>query len=185
MPSPGEWARSQHAVHAGPERAYYVDAWASPLPIPDTASPPTPARPRRDPGASSAARPSARTLLEVAADMQVTPRWLRQFITKHQIPVLRAGRVIRLDLLAQRALEEAMRPCPSPSPTVKEAGASSSPARSFLPMARGDAFAALLNLATRSSPGSRRRPSKDKCCATPGTDNVLALDPSRKRRSPM
>jgi hypothetical protein len=79
------------------------------------------------------------TLADVAGDMHVTPRWLREVIRRHQIPVLRRGRVIRFDDLALRALEEALRspskssaaptPARSPSPGVRSPGNASAAAR--------------------------------------------------------
>lgn len=49
------------------------------------------------------------TLAEVADQLRVRPRWLRELVRERGIPVLRKGRVIRFDALALRAIEETMR----------------------------------------------------------------------------
>src|SRR6516225_1407669 len=49
------------------------------------------------------------TLAEVAELRRFTPRYLRELIRRHQIPVLRSGRLIRFDALSLFALEEALR----------------------------------------------------------------------------
>jgi hypothetical protein len=88
-----------------------------------------------------------RTLAEIAAGKQFTPRQLREFVRRHQIPVLTTGKggVIRFDRLALVALEEALRaPGPSPSADEKIPALSSSRGRSVFPTVRGDAFAQAL-----------------------------------------
>src|SRR5215472_12259511 len=49
------------------------------------------------------------TLVEVAELRRFTPRYLRELVRRHGIPVLRSGRLIRFDALALNALEEALR----------------------------------------------------------------------------
>ena len=49
-----------------------------------------------------------RTLADLAADMQVTPRWLRELVRRRGIQVLRIGRVILLDDAAVRKLGECL-----------------------------------------------------------------------------
>jgi hypothetical protein len=55
------------------------------------------------------------TLAEVAAELKVTERWLRDFIRREQIAVLRSGRIVRFDAAAKRELEDAMRVKPRAS----------------------------------------------------------------------
>lgn len=110
-----------------------------------------------------------RTLAEIALDLKVEKRWLRELVHDEKIPVLRRGRVIRFDALAIRALEEALR-----SPSRSSAGATPAPSPS--PGLSPDAaFAAALKATSRASPAKKRRRSKRNCCATPGTGNVVAL----------
>lgn len=52
------------------------------------------------------------TLDEVAAEMQVTPRWLRKVVKDHAVPVLRKGRIIRFDDKALDCLRQALRSRP-------------------------------------------------------------------------
>jgi excisionase family DNA binding protein len=49
------------------------------------------------------------TLQEVADHLRVSERWLRNFIRRRQIGVLRSGRIIRFDEAAMSELEETMR----------------------------------------------------------------------------
>jgi excisionase family DNA binding protein len=49
------------------------------------------------------------TLAEVADLRRLTPRYLRDLIRQHGIPVLRSGRLIRFDAYALAALEEVLR----------------------------------------------------------------------------
>jgi len=49
------------------------------------------------------------TLDEVAARLQVTPRWLRGFVRRKRIGVLRSGRITRFDDRALAELDQAMR----------------------------------------------------------------------------
>ena len=46
------------------------------------------------------------TLAEVVELRRFTPRYLRELVRRHQIPVLRSGRLIRFDTLSLCALEE-------------------------------------------------------------------------------
>jgi excisionase family DNA binding protein len=48
------------------------------------------------------------TLAEVAELRRFTPGYLCELIRRHQIPVLRSGRLIRFDALSLSALEEAL-----------------------------------------------------------------------------
>jgi hypothetical protein len=125
------------------------------------------------------------TLAEVADQLQVMPRWLREFVGRHQIPVLRngpAGKIIRFDRVAITALEEALRrPCRSESSDEKTRAPSRSMAPSSYRTARGGAFERVLNLTTSTSPAKKRRPSKQKSCATPGTANVVPITVSPRR----
>jgi hypothetical protein len=123
------------------------------------------------------------TLDEVAECYRFTPRWLRDFIRTHNIPVFHTGKQIRFDGLAIVALEEALRrPCPSKSADAKTAATRSpSAAPSNYPMARGSAFEHALNLTAPTSRAKKPPPLKQKSSATPGTGNVVALAPSRKR----
>src|SRR6516165_11695381 len=76
----------------------------------------------------SASQPDL-TLAEVAELRRFTPRYLRELIRRHQIPVLRSGRLIRFDTLSLHALEEALR-CHSPSAGVNRLAPSPSSAQS-------------------------------------------------------
>jgi excisionase family DNA binding protein len=69
------------------------------------------------------------TLKEVATAMQVSERWLREFIRRKQIGVLRSGRIVRFDEAALSELEEAMR-CRYASPVGKTQARSRLSARS-------------------------------------------------------
>src|SRR5215470_3494492 len=60
-------------------------------------------------GASMSTPQRDLTLAEVAELRRFTPRYLRELIRRHQIPVLRSGRLIRFDALSLSALEEALR----------------------------------------------------------------------------
>src|ERR1700757_2702731 len=93
------------------------------------------------------------TLAEVAELRRFTPRYLRELIRRHQIPVLRSGRLIRFDALSLRALEEALR-CPSPSSAESRPEPSRSPA-----LSPGRAFAAALRATTPSSPRKKQQRS--------------------------
>lgn len=55
-----------------------------------------------------------RTLPEIAADFNVTPRRLKQAIRDHRIPVLKIGRTINFDPEAVALLEDAIRTYPEP-----------------------------------------------------------------------
>jgi hypothetical protein len=62
------------------------------------------------------------TLAEVAELRQLTPRQLRDFVRRHQVPILTTGKAIRFDRVALAALEEALRrprmnPARVPEPT--------------------------------------------------------------------
>jgi excisionase family DNA binding protein len=76
------------------------------------------------------------TLAEVAELRRFTPRYLRELVRRHQIPVLRSGRLIRFDALSLSALEETLR-CHSPSSGANPAVPSQSAAPS-----RANAYAA-------------------------------------------
>src|SRR5215471_4957262 len=117
------------------------------------------------------------TLAEVAELRRFTPRYLRELIRRHQIPVLRSGRLIRFDALALCALEEALRqPCRSKSP------GGSPPARS---QSAGRLQATASSVARRATtlllPGRKLRSLRPAYSAQNGTGNVVALAPSTKR----
>src|SRR5215472_16776637 len=96
------------------------------------------------------------TLAEVAELRRFTPRYLRELVRRHEIPVLRSGRLIRFDALALNALEEALRqPCRSGS----SAGSRPGPLLSRAPSPAG-AFNAVLKATTPSSPRRKLQPSK-------------------------
>src|SRR5215472_13003863 len=82
------------------------------------------------------------TLAEVAELRRFTPRYLRELIRRHQIPVLRSGRLIRFDALSLCALEEALR-CRSPSSVANQPAPSQSPG-----LSPGRAVAAALKATT-------------------------------------
>lgn len=94
------------------------------------------------------------TLAEVADQLRVRPRWLRELVRAKNIPVLRSGRVIRFDELALRALEETMR---APTKSVEPRA----PARAArnLPMDVETAMAAALKALTppAKKPSAPRR----------------------------
>src|SRR6516164_6208157 len=94
------------------------------------------------------------TLAEVAELRRFTPRYLRELIRRHKIPVLRSGRLIRFDALSLSVLEDVLR-CPSPSPVGNLAAPSRSPAQS-----PERAFAAALKATTPNS--LRKKPSLSK-----------------------
>ena len=102
--------------------------------------------------------PDYRTLVEVAADLRVRPRWLRELVRAKQIPVLRRGRVIRFDDVARCALDEALRAPSSKSPPRP---LMTRPAQ-FVPMSPDAAFAAALKATApvRRAPGGARRPPR-------------------------
>ena len=116
------------------------------------------------------------TLAQAAEIFHKKPRWLRNYVKKHKIPVLKPGRDLLFDDIALSALREAMR-CHSPSPGAGE------PAR--LPSAGlspDAAYAAALKVTIRSlrqkKPGRSRRNSSEQL----GTGNVVALEPGQKRK---
>jgi hypothetical protein len=131
--------------------------------------------------AATAMGDRTQTLEEVAEKYRLSERSLREFIRKHSIPVFHTGKQIRFDGLAIVALEEALRRCPSKSQNAKTDPARRSPEP--LPYRTGDrsAFESALSLTAASSPKRKPPPSRRKSSATPGTENVVALDPSRKR----
>src|ERR1700739_2590847 len=101
------------------------------------------------------------TLAEVAEIRRFTPRYLRELVRRHQIPVLRSGRLIRFDALSLRALEEVLR-CHSPSP------AASLPARSRLAArSPGNAYDAALKATTQSSRPKKLPPWRPKSSEPP------------------
>jgi hypothetical protein len=116
------------------------------------------------------------TLVEVAAEFRVTPRWLREVVRARKIPVLRKGRIIRFDRIALDALNESLR-CRSASPAALPPAPLPSPA-----LSPDAAFAAALRLTTRASPARKRPPSKPRSCEPSGTGNVVPLAHSAKRR---
>jgi hypothetical protein len=119
---------------------------------------------------------ASRPLAAVAGELGVKERWLRRFIQRHRIPVLRSGRIIRFDDLALRALEEAMR-CRSESPAGTETAPLRLAAGSTMPTVRSDEFANALNLTSGRSPKKKPPRSRRDSCATPGTASgqVVAL----------
>jgi hypothetical protein len=121
------------------------------------------------------------TLAEVAELRRVTPRQLREFVRRHNIPILTTGKAIRFDAFALAALEEALRrPCRSKSSGGKTPAPSPLPASSGSPMARGGAYENALRLTTRDSRAKKPSPSKQKYSAPPGTAVVVPLSASRK-----
>src|SRR5262249_21375079 len=115
------------------------------------------------------------TLAEVAELRRFTPRYLRELVRRHQIPVLRSGRLIRFDTLSLCALEEALR-CHSPSSGVNRPEHSQSPA-----LSPARAFAAALKATTPSSQPRKPQRSKRSSSALPGMGNVVVLAPSRRQ----
>jgi excisionase family DNA binding protein len=57
-------------------------------------------------------RPDIMTLQQVAAWLQVSPRWLRDFVRRKPVPFLKAGRAMRFDKHALAALEDELRVLP-------------------------------------------------------------------------
>src|SRR5262249_49541760 len=115
------------------------------------------------------------TLPEVAELRRFTPRYLRELIRRHQIPVLRSGRLIRFDALSLCALEEALR-CHSPSSGANRPERLPSPA-----LSPARAFAAALKATTTKSPPKRQQQLRQTSFAPRGTANVVALARSQKR----
>jgi hypothetical protein len=114
------------------------------------------------------------TLAEVAELRRFTPRYLRELIRRHQIPVLGSGRLIRFDTLALCALEEALR-CHSPSSGANRPERSQSPA-----LSPARAFAAALRLTNPSSRPKKLQRSRLRSSAQPGTASVADLEVSPK-----
>ena len=122
-----------------------------------------------------------RTLEEVAADMKVSARWLRNVVRERNIPVLRRGRVIRFDQPAINALEEALR-CPD-MPPVSASLSDRIPARSrSSARSTGNEYDRALKAAAPSLRAKKPPFSKQSSYAPTGTANVVALDPSRRPR---
>src|SRR5260370_28006775 len=115
------------------------------------------------------------TLAEVAGLRRFTRRYLRELIRRHQIQVLRSGRLIRFDALALCALEEALR-WRSPSPAAGQLAPS--PSRALSP---ASAFAAALKATTPSSRPERQPHSKPKSSAPRRTASGVELAPSQRR----
>jgi hypothetical protein len=88
------------------------------------------------------------TLGEVADRFHLKVPWLREFIRKNDIPVLRSPKLIRFDAAALGALEEALR---GPSRSPGRAGGRS--VRSF----RGKGDSAYERLMSRRASGSLRK----------------------------
>src|SRR5271165_1745976 len=114
------------------------------------------------------------TLAEVAGLRRFTRRYLRELIRRHQIPVLRSGRLIRFDALALCALEEALR-WRSPSPAASQLAPSPSRARS-----RASASSAARKAMTLLLPERKPRRSKPKSSVPLGMANGVAPSPSTK-----
>jgi excisionase family DNA binding protein len=117
------------------------------------------------------------TLAEVAELRRFTPRYLRELIRRHQIPVLRSGRLIRFDALSLCALEEALRqPCRSLLSDENP------PERSRLAAPwRANAYAAALKATTPNSQRKKLPRSKPIFSERRGMANVVVLDPLPKR----
>src|SRR5262249_9378561 len=115
------------------------------------------------------------TLAEVAELRRFTPRYLRELVRRHAIPVLGSGRLIRFDAFSLSVLEDVLR-CRSKSPAAPAPAPSQS---QVLSPAR--AFAAALKATTPNSPRRRQRPSRRTFSAPDGTANVGARAPSPKR----
>src|SRR5438132_12848175 len=115
------------------------------------------------------------TLAEVAELRRFSPRYLRELVRWHSIPVLRSGRLSRFDPVSLHALEEVLRcrskspagPAPAPSPSV-----GLSPER---------AYASALRATTPRLRPKRQPPSKLPCSERHGTANVVALARSQRR----
>src|SRR5215472_12338252 len=116
------------------------------------------------------------TLDDAAELFSFTPRYLRELIRRHQIPVLKSGRLIRFDATALHALEEALR-CRSKSSRESKLGRSPSPVRYASVPARGSEFNNALVATTPSSPPKKQRSSRQKFSAPIGmAGNVAALN---------
>src|ERR1700730_13458862 len=126
------------------------------------------------------------TLAEVADSFHLKEPWLRDFIRRRGIPVLRSEKLIRFDRLALDALTEALRdPCPS---TVFGASkATRRPSRSAATSTRrtapGSTIDRLRNRLRPTPPSSKRKsPQSPRSFTEPsGSANVVALDPSGTR----
>src|ERR1700738_1785136 len=103
------------------------------------------------------------TLDEVAPLRRFTPRYLRELVRRHSIPVLRSGRLIRFDRAALLALEEALR-CHSKS----HAGPAPAPSRSAA-LSPERAYASALRATTPRLRPKRQAPSKLPCSEPHGT----------------
>jgi hypothetical protein len=123
-----------------------------------------------------------KTIEQVAEEYRfLSVRHLREFIRRHAIPVLSAGkRLTVFDDQALYALEKAMR-CPSPSAAATTAVKTSiSSGVSTYRAGRSSEYENALRL-TGSLSHARKQPrSKPRSSATDGTANVVALDPSRR-----
>ena len=115
------------------------------------------------------------TLAEVADQLRVRPRWLRELVRERGIPVLRKGRVIRFDALALRALEETMR---VPAKSVERRP----PARAArdLPMDPDTAYAAALK--ALAPPAKKPAPARRKLISRTGRDKRLDFAAERAPR---
>jgi excisionase family DNA binding protein len=135
-----------------------------------------------EPALTSQEPPAAKfqTDAEVAAALRITVRKLRELVRKHGVEALHVGRKWLFDKRALRSLKEVLR-CAKEAPDseslpVPTPARSQSSARS-----RAAAYDAALKATTVTLPVKKPRPSKPKSSAPPGTANVVALGPSRKR----
>ena len=114
------------------------------------------------------------TPAEVAALFKISVHKVKRTVIARGVPVLRVGRDIRFDQQAIEAFTEAIR-CPSKSP------GGSPPARSrYQGRSRGSAYNDVRKAISNELQKKRQQRSKSKSSEPSGTENVVALDHSRK-----
>ena len=103
------------------------------------------------------------TLADIAERLKLNEQWLRRFIAKREIPVLRSRKMIRFDRVGLDALEEALRCRSKPQNAPTGRASTASPVRSVSRTGRSNSFAKLRNLATNGSPTRKPPRSKPTC----------------------
>jgi hypothetical protein len=119
---------------------------------------------------------------DVAAHLDITPASVRKIVRKHRVPVLSTGRHIRFDDIALAAFMEVLR-CRSQSTVEKIDPLPHSKSRGLSSYRMGGK-SKFDEVRERLIAGSQRKPqprSRRGSCATPTTESVVALDPTRKR----
>jgi hypothetical protein len=101
-----------------------------------------------------------RTSAEVAADLHVTPRRVRELARLHAVPVLVPGRDFLFDETAYRLLCEAIKKCTSASPDVPAPRSGGSRGRSMDSEYERALALGTKGLPTSALPKSGARPAK-------------------------